>query len=142
MGLNGPDLARSGPTQPIISKKGYGEGQFLVVMQCTAGHAVGCPPLSGFGGRLSKLCMNKAKACLNRLHHEGHNVGVLLQLGLKGSQVIVGDGLKARHVGPKSPIALRVCTRQLIVFHWHKLYAVQQSNGEPMQVLLKTGELV
>ena len=45
---------------------------------------------------------------LDWLHHHGHDVGVLLQLGLQGLQVIVGDDLKARHEGPEAAKALRI----------------------------------
>ena len=58
--------------------------------------------------------MSKARACLNRLHHEGHNVGILLQLTLKSSQVIVGNGLKTGHVRAKPSVALRVCTKHAL----------------------------
>ena len=43
------------------------------------------------------------------LHHEGCNVCVCLELGFKGTQVIVGDVFKARHEGPKAPKALGIC---------------------------------
>lgn len=46
------------------------------------------------------------------LHHEGYNVGVLLQLGLQRLQVIVGDDLEAWHEGPKAAKALRICRAQ------------------------------
>ena len=47
---------------------------------------------------------------LDWLHHHGHNVGVLLQLGFQGFKVVVGNDLKAGHEGPKAAKALRICS--------------------------------
>ena len=52
---------------------------------------------------------------LDGLHHEGCDVGVGLELGFEGAQIIVGNGLKARHERPKAPKALRICTVSTIL---------------------------
>jgi len=86
------------------------------------GHSVTCPWLKVKQHALATLqCCSRqpscthtktrVRACLDRLHHEGHDVGVLVQRGLQRAQVIVRDALKARHVGPEPAKALRVCGR-------------------------------